>query len=243
MDQPTQQLPPAPPPKRRSRVLILSAAFGVLLVAGVLAVVMTAGNRTETEAAAGEDLDLLFAPAAAGPDSLGEQPPDSLGEHPPDPPGHPDRPFRHGKRGPLHLDEGEKVVAGTVVSAGADNLVVRKDNGAEVTVPTDDDTRVRGNGNRALSDLQADERVIVKAGSDGTADAVLAVRAHATGTVTRLDGDRATVVGPGGLTKELDLSGVPQRPAVGTVIVAVGTATDGGATLKVEQLKEIPTLG
>jgi hypothetical protein len=233
MDQPTQQLPPAPPPKRRSRVLVLSAVFGVLLVAGVLAVVMTAGNRGTSSAAAEENLDLLFAPAAATDQDPTDQPP----------PDHPGRPFRHGRHGPLRLGEGEKVVAGTVASVGADNLVVRKDNGAEVTVPTDGDTKVRGNGNHQLSDLQAGERVIVKAGSDGKADAVLTVRAHAVGTVTRLEGDRATVVGPGGLTKELDLSGVPERPAVGTMIVAVGTAADGGATLKVEQLRELPTLG
>jgi hypothetical protein len=30
---------------------------------------------------------------------------------------------------------------------------------------------------------------------------------------------------------------------VGTVVVAVGTAADDGATLKVEQLRELPTLG
>ena len=78
---------------------------------------------------------------------------------------------------------------------------------------------------------------------DVGADGVLAVRAHAGGTVTKLEGDRATVVGPGGMTKELDLSGVTERPAVGTVVVAVGTATDGGATLKVEQIRELPTIG
>jgi len=214
---------------------VLSAVFGVLLVAGVLAVVMTAaGNRgSSPPAAADENLDLLFAPAAAVDQNPTDEPPMD----------HPVRPFRHGRHGPLHLAEGEKVVAGTVASVGADNLVVRKDNGAEVTVPTDADTKVRGNGNQKLSDLRAGERVIVKAGADGKADGVLVVRAHAVGTVTKLEGDRATVVGPGGLTKELDLSGVSQRPAVGTMIVAVGTAADNGATLKVEQLRELPTLG
>jgi len=196
---------------------------------GKVAVVTAAGNRTS--APAEENLDLLFAPAAAQDPT--EEPT----------PAHANRPFRHGRHGPLRLGEGEKVVAGTVVSVGTDNLVVRKDNGAEVTVPTDGDTRVRGKGNHELSELQAGDRVIVKAGADGNADGVLPVRAHAVGTITRLEGDRATVVSPGGLSKELDLSGVPQRPAVGTMVVAVGTATDGGATLKVEQLKELPTLG
>lgn len=236
MDQPTQQLPPAPRPRRRSRVLVLSAVLGVLLVTGVLAAVIAAGNGTPAQAE--ENLDLLFAPAVGGLPADAQLEPI---EEPP--PAHANRPFRHGRHGPLRLDEGEKVVAGTVVSVGTDNLVVRKDNGAEVTVPTDGDTRVRGKGKHELSDLQAGERVIAKAGADGKAEGVLAVRAHAVGTITRLNGDRATVVSPGGLSKELDLSGVSQRPVVGTMVVAVGTAVDGGATLKVEQLKELPTLG
>lgn len=250
MDQPTQQLPPAPRPRRRSRVLVLSAVLGVLLVTGVLAAVIAAGNRTPAQAQ--ENLDLLFAPAAGdlpAPPAAAQEPSDvqehSDAQEPSDepPPAHANRPFRHGRHGPLRLAEGEKVVAGTVVSVGTDNLVVRKDNGAEVTVPTDGDTRVHGKDRQKLSDLKAGDRVIVKAGADGKADGVLTVRAHAVGTITRLDGDRATVVSPGGLSKELDLSGVSQRPAVGTMVVAVGTAADGGATLKVEQLKELPTLG
>lgn len=233
MDGPTQQLPPhdtqPPPPRRRSGALVLTAVFGTLLVAGLIAaIVATTSGRSGPEVAGDESLDLLFEPAVAQQD---------------EPTAKADRPGRHWRRGPLRLKEGEKVLAGTVASVGEGNLVVRKDNGAEITVPTDADTKVRGHGNRALTDLQAGERVIVKAGADGTADGVLAVRAHAAGTVTRLEGDRATVVGAGGLTRELDLSGVSERPAVGTVVLAVGTATDDGATLKVEQLRELPTIG
>jgi hypothetical protein len=143
---------------------------------------------------------------------------------------------------PWRLKDGEKVLTGAVGSVSDGRLVVRKDGGAEVTVPTDGDTKVRGNRNRSVADLSPGERVIVKAGADGTADVVLAVRAHAGGTVTSLDGDRATVVRPGGQTVTLDLSGVPERPAVGTVILARGTTADDG-TVKVEQLRELPTLG
>jgi preprotein translocase subunit YajC len=230
MDQPTQQLPPPQPPRRR-RTLLLSGVFSALLVAGVLTaglvVAGVAANRPQAQAS--ESLDTLFQPVAAEDQRAGAA----------------DRPGRHWRRhhGPLRLAEGEKVVAGSVTSVADGKLTVRKDNGAEITVPTDGDTKVRGNGNKALSDLQPGERVVVKAGSDGTADAVLAVRAHANGTVTKLEGDRATVVSPGGLTRELDLSGVQERPAVGTVVIAVGTATEDGATLKVEEIKELPTLG
>ena len=232
MDQPTQQIPP----RRRPRTaLVLTGVFAALLVA-VAAAALVTGDRSGESAAAGSDesLDLLFAPAGLEAAEAGEQT---------DPTPDADKRGRHWRRGPARLKEGEKVVIGAVTSVGEGTLVVRKDDGAEVTVPTDGDTKVRGNQNRALTDLEAGERVIVKAGADGKADGVLAVRAHAGGTVTKLEGDRATVVGPGGMTKELDLSGVTERPAVGTVVVAVGTATDGGATLKVEQIRELPTIG
>ncbi|HET8641442.1 MAG TPA: hypothetical protein VFM37_05865 [Pseudonocardiaceae bacterium] len=232
MDQPTQQLPR--PPRRRPRTLVLTAVLGTLLVAGVVAAVLAAvSDRTGPEVAGDESLDLLFAPAVALQDDQNE-----LAARPE--PGH--RPLKHWRNGPLRLKDGERVIAGTVASVTGGSLVVRTDNGTEVTVPTDGDTKVRGNGNRSLADLSAGERVIVKAGADGKAVGVLAVRAHVAGTVTRLEGDRATVVTPGGLTRELDLSGVTQRPAVGTAIVAVGTAAEEGATLKVEQLRELPTI-
>ncbi|HEY3261440.1 MAG TPA: hypothetical protein VGJ95_14430 [Pseudonocardiaceae bacterium] len=251
MDYPTQQLPPQPPeppaqppgqPTGRRRAWLLPAAVGALLLVGVLtaAVVIAgplspsrgAGNATADTAGDAASLDALLEPAA-DPSDLPALPEAK------------DRPFRHGHKGfgPWRLREGEKVVAGTVSSVADGKLVVRKDNGAEVTVPTDSDTKVRGAQNRSLSDLQAGERVIVKVGTDGVANGVLAVKAHAAGTVTKVDGDRATVVSPGGLTTVLDLSGVSQRPAVGTIVVAVGTATDDGATLKVEQIRELPTLG
>ena len=237
MDDRTQQMPPPAqpePPRRASRAWVLPAVLGGLLLAGVLtaaAVIAGPGTapRNADSLAVSEvsNLDTLLDPAASADNQKAK-----------------DRPFRHGRggKGGWRLGEGEKVVAGSVSSVADGKLVVRKDNGAEVTVPTNGDTRVGGAQNKALTDLQAGERVVV-VGSDGVADGVLAVKAHAAGTVTKLDGDRATVVRPGGLSTVLDLSGVTERPAVGTVVVAVGTATDDGATLKVEQIKELPTLG
>jgi|GEM_PF-7020473 len=259
MDHPTQQLPPQGQPygqqpygpqprraRRARRAWVLPAALGSLLLAGVLAAAVLVSGPGSGDSAAVEDasLDSLLAPAAFAGDPAAPGSPGEVGAGDAAPLGkdRPWRPGRHGK-GPFRLGEGEKVVAGAVGSVADGTLVVRKDNGAEVTVPTDGDTKVRGAKNRALSDLQAGERVIVKVGSDGVADGVLAVRAHAAGTVTTLDGDRATVVRAGGLSVVLDLSGVTERPAVGTIVVAVGTATDGGATLKVEQIRELPTLG
>jgi len=266
MDYPTQQLPPqqpqSPPPGRARRTWVLPAVLGALLLTGGLAAAtVIAGPNRDTdgiEVSEAANLDMLFEPGAAQPET--DQPdadqPDA-GEPEAGPPGAPDagrpgadrpgakdRPFRHGPKGhgPPRLREGEKVVAGAVSSTADGKLVVRKDDGAEVTVPTNGDTKVRGAENKALSDLQAGERVVVKVGSDGVADGVLAVKAHAAGTVTKLDGDRATVVRLGGLTTVLDLSGVSERPAVGTVVVAIGTATDDGATLKVEQIRELPTV-
>lgn len=245
---PQQQWQPAPQPQRRRRgpAWVLPAVAGAALLVGVLvAAVLITGptgpagaQRGPLEVADVASLDVLFDPAAAvGPAA-------ELGGAEPAPDAR-DRPLRPGPRGKrlLRLRDGEKVVAGSVNSAGDGKVVLRKDGGGEITVPTNDETRVVGAQNHTLSDLQAGERVIIKVGADGVADGILAVRAHAAGTVTSLDGDRATVLRPGGLSTVLDLSGVTERPAVGTAVIAVGTATDDGATLKVEQLRELPTLG
>jgi hypothetical protein len=227
---------------------VLPAVLGALLLAGVLtAALVTAGlSNRDSSSAARDDAGAVAASDAVSLDALFYSATDPADPADPDM-GPKDRPFLHGRKmhGPLRLREGEKVLAGSVssVDSSGGKLVVRKDNGAEVTVSTNDDTWVRGVKNRELSDLKAGDRVIVKVGSDGVAKAVLVVKAHAVGTVTKLDGDRATVVRPGGLSVVLDLSGVSERPAVGTIVVAVGTATDNGATLKVEQIKELPTLG
>ncbi len=238
------QQPPPHQPRRRAWALP-AAIGGVLLVGVVVAAAALAGpsdwagdSEDPLTVSSADGLDALFEPVAAAEPAEGEAEAEAAAGA--------DRPLRHlrgkGHR-PLRLRDGEQVVTGAVGSVADGNLVVRKDNAADVTVPTDGDTKVVGAKNRALSDLQAGERVIVRVGADGRADRVLAVRAHAAGTVTALDGDRATVVRPGGLSVVLDLSGVSERPAVGTTVVAVGTATDDGATLKVERLKELATLG
>jgi hypothetical protein len=239
MDDPTQRMPPAaqqqPPPARARRAWVLPAMLGGLVLVGVLAAATVIAGPDPDRRAVDSAVDSAVDGAATG-DAASL---DALFEFTAN-----DRPLRHGPmgHGPLRLREGEKVLAGSVSSVADGQLVVRKDNGAEVAVPTDGDTRVYGARNKTLSDLQAGERVIVRVGSDGVAAGVLAVRAHAAGTVTALDGDRATVVRAGGLSTVLDLSGVTERPAVGTVVVAVGTATQDGATLKVEQIRQLPTV-
>lgn len=233
MDDQTRQ------PSRASRAWIPAAVLSGLLLVGVIAA--TAAFAGPGSGGSDMPTDPITVGAVDEVAAL-----DALLEPDGDEPGGPaaDRPLRHGRNGhgPLGLRDGEKVVAGAVSSVADGSLVVRKDNGAEVTVQTDADTKVRGAQNRSLSDLQAGERVVVRVGADGVARGVLAVRAHAAGTVTALDGDRATVVRAGGLSTVLDLSAVEQRPAVGTVVVAVGTATDNGATLKVEKLRELATV-
>jgi hypothetical protein len=146
-------------------------------------------------------------------------------------------------RRPFRLQSGQKVVLGTVVSASGGTLVLTKDGGGQVSVPTNDKTLVRGDGVKALADLKAGRRVVVKAGADGVALGVLIAQAHAAGTVTAVDGDHATLTRLGGLTVTLDLSGVTDKPAVGNVVIAVGTATDNGGTLKVTDLRVVPSLG
>jgi hypothetical protein len=231
MTYPTQPLPP-----RRRRSGWMLPVLGGLLVLGVLLAAGVFGgpsgaNLTGNTTTGGT---VAATEAAAFDDVL-----QTAGSEPPNPPSGKDR---RGHR-PLRLAEGEKVVAGSVSSFADGKLVVRKDDGVDVTVPTDGDTKVRGNKTRALADLEAGQRVIVKIGADGVADGVLVARGHAAGTVIKLDGDRATVIRPNGLSVVLDLSGVQARPAVGTVVVAVGEVADDNSTIKVTNIKELPTLG
>ncbi|MGH3625170.1 MAG: hypothetical protein ACRDQ5_25845 [Sciscionella sp.] len=65
-------------------------------------------------------------------------------------------------------------------------------------------------------------------------------RGHAAGTVTAVNGDQATLVEPNGLTVGLDLSGAPRRPANGDVVLVTGSVADGGTTLNVSTVREIP---
>jgi hypothetical protein len=146
-----------------------------------------------------------------------------------------------GERGPLGLGD-DPVVAGTVASVGNGTMAVTVDGGAQRTLRTDGDTRVIGEGNSALGDLQTGERVVVRV--QGTGDAATAVtvwtpQARVIGTVTALTGDQATVTSVEGLTVSADVSALSQKPAVGDVVVLSGVATDG-TTIRAEGIRVLP---
>jgi hypothetical protein len=144
-----------------------------------------------------------------------------------------------GPGGPRGMAHGAPL-AGTVASVDGANLVVTPDGGAPaVTVPTTDRTRVRGAGN-GLAGLQPGQRVLVRLAADKTAAAVMVPQARAMGTVTGLNGDRATLVRPDGLADAVDLAAVNPKPANGDVVFVTGTATDNGATIKVVNLRVLP---
>lgn len=155
-------------------------------------------------------------------------------------------------RGPGRGGEGlfdlgsDTVLTGSVVSVGNGTLVVTVDgpvgSTAQRALRTDGDTRVAGAGNAALGDLQTGERVAVRVAGTGdaaTAVAVLAPQARVTGTVTALDGDRATVVGVDGLTVVANVAALGTKPAVGDVVMITGTVTDG-VTLTADGIRVLP---
>lgn len=131
-------------------------------------------------------------------------------------------------------------LTGSVVSVAPDNLVVAPDGGApQVTVPTNNRTRVRGVGN-GLTGLQPGQRVVVRIGGDKSAVAVFSPEARAIGTITALNGDRAVLVRPDGLTENVDLASVNPKPANGDLVAVTGAAAENGATLKVNNLRVLP---
>ena len=85
--------------------------------------------------------------------------------------------------------------------------------------------------------------MLVRVGTDKRAVGVLVVRPHVAGTVTALDGDRATVTRPDGLTQIVDVSALTDKPKVGDLIAAVGSATDNGAVIKADKIKQLPKAG
>lgn len=132
------------------------------------------------------------------------------------------------------------MLTGSVVSVAPDNLVVAPDGGAApVTVPTNDRTRARGLGN-GLTGLQPGQRVIVRIGGDKAAVAVFSPQARAVGTITALNGDRAVLVRPDGLTENVDLAAANPKPVNGDLVAATGTSAENGATLKVTELRVLP---
>ncbi|MGO1055369.1 DUF5666 domain-containing protein [Crossiella sp. CA198] len=132
------------------------------------------------------------------------------------------------------------LLLGAVKSVAPGKLTVTRDSGGEVTVDTDARTRVRGNGQDALTGLRAGDRVAVRVSKENKALRVTAPKAHITGTVTRLDGDRATILGQSGLAVPVDLAGIQDKPKVGDLVSVRGAAADGGALLKAERLVQVP---
>lgn len=237
--------PPTAPVARRSRwrrprgrgAVIGAALVALLVVAGVAAALLIPGHgpgRKDREDFGGPDiglsggfgeLDGLGGPGPAGPDRGG--------------------PGRGGPRGGAPLDRGlgdDTLLAGTVVSTADGSIIITPDGGAQRTIRTDGDTRVRGNGNTGLGDLQAGERVVLRISGTGeaaTAVTILAPQARVTGTVTALTGDTATVTAIDGLTVTADVTALSQKPAVGDLVVLTGVATNG-TTLTADGIRILP---
>jgi hypothetical protein len=151
-----------------------------------------------------------------------------------------DPPFGHGG-GPFGLGA-EPVLAGSVVSVANGSLVVAVDGGGQRTLRTDDRTRVFGDDDRALGDLQAGERVVVQvqgSGDQALARRVWSPQARVIGTVTAVAGDRATIASVDGLTVTADVAALSQKPVLGDVVVLTGTAADA-TTLRAEGIRVLP---
>lgn len=217
----------APHSPRRRRALPWLVGLGGVLVGGLVGGLLVAGGSPGSDRVAP---DLALATEA---DLITQAFPAEDDDHP----GGRHGPFGHR---PRLLGPDEQVVVGSVAGSAAKELTVATDGGPQTTIPTDEDTRVRGAGNRELGDLDNGERVVVRVGSDGTAVAVGVIPAHVVGTVTALDGARATVRRPDGLAVQVDLSGVSERPEVGTMVAVRGSADDSGGVLRAEKVTTAP---
>ncbi|WP_300009388.1 hypothetical protein [Pseudonocardia sp.] len=232
MTTPAPSPAPSPPRRRPSRraLVVGAVVLAVLVVAGVVAALLIPGGGPGRDGRRGGVPEIgltgeygeLVGPGA-GPGRRGDGP---------------------GGRGPRDLGGlgDDAVLVGSVVSTADGTLVVTPDGGAQRTLRTDDDTRVRGAGNAALGDLTAGERVVVRVegtGDAATAVSVLAPQGRVSGTVTALDGDRATVVAIDGRAVAVDVSALGQRPAVGDVVVLTGTFADG-TTLTADGVRILP---
>ncbi|MGH3938733.1 MAG: hypothetical protein ACRDTG_08860 [Pseudonocardiaceae bacterium] len=223
MRSPAPEPTATPPSPRRRRRLPWLIGLGGVLVGGLAGGLLVAGGFGHDRPA--PDLGFVAEAELITSAFPGEGDGDRPGGH-------------HGPfgPGPWRLGPDEQVVVGTVAGSGANDLTVAQDGGSQTSIPTDEDTRVRGAGNHELSDLNAGERVVVRLGPDGTAAAVSVVQARVLGTVTTLDGDRATVLRPDGLAVQIDLTGVQERPEVGTVVAVRGSAESGGGVLRAEEV-------
>lgn len=144
-----------------------------------------------------------------------------------------------GRGGPGRVNRGP-ALAGTVASVDGANVVVNVDGGAPVTVATGDRTRVKGEQRHAVGDLKAGDRVVVRGQVGRPAARILVSTARARGTVTALEGDRATVTRPNGLTQVVDVAGVSTKPKVGDRVAVRGAVADNGATLRAQSVRVLP---
>lgn len=138
--------------------------------------------------------------------------------------------------------DGGAAIVGAVRSVGPGTLVVARDGAGEVTVRTDDRTRVRGVTSE-LSALTPGERVVVRvagSGADAVATSVVTPRAGVTGTVTLLVGARATVVDASGLASAVDVTALTTKPSVGTRAEFTGTAAGNGTLLRADRMQTLP---
>lgn len=137
----------------------------------------------------------------------------------------------------------DTLLIGRLAANGNGALVVAQDGGPERTVRVDGRTAVRG-GNRAVADLRAGERVLVRVEGTGAAAVAVSVtvpRARATGTVTAVAGSTVTLMQPDGRTVPVDVTKVEPKPVVGAVVVLVGTGTDG-AGFTADRIRVLPSL-
>ena len=149
---------------------------------------------------------------------------------------------RGGEDGPIGARLGDDtLLVGTVVSASGGSLVLTPDGAPQRTLRTDGDTRVVGGDNRALTDLTAGERVVLRvdgAGTDATVVTAFAPQARVAGTVTAINGNQATVVSVQGLTVTVDITAIGQKPAVGDLVAFTGGAS--GSILRADELRVLP---
>jgi hypothetical protein len=223
-------------PRRRRRP-IFAGVLGVLLVGGVLAATLISGARGSSASAIDGQDEAALQLAVADAGGLGDLADGSTA------PGA--TPAAFGAPGgqarpPLGRLGDNTLLVGTVAAAGGGKLTVTRDGGGDITVTTTDKTKVRGTGKKVVGDLAAGERVVVRVGTDKSAVGVLVLRPHVAGTVTKLDGDRASVTRASGLTQVVDVSGLTEKPKVGDLIAVVGSATDNGTTIKAEKIKQLP---
>ncbi|WP_153816585.1 DUF5666 domain-containing protein [Gandjariella thermophila] len=137
----------------------------------------------------------------------------------------------------------DKRVQGVLAAVGNGTITVTADGtGQAVSVPTGDATRVRGLGKdkRSVSDLKPGDRVLVLIGDDGKAALIADVHGHVAGAVTAINGDQATIERADGLTQQVDLSKVANKPKVGDIVAVTGQPAAGGGTLTAEKLVELP---